>query len=151
MRRFLIVFVTLFIFLNGFSAAGFNIGTPVIKNFNKREYNAGSQNWEIIQGLNGKMYFANNSGLLEFDGVHWNLYPIANSSILRSIFQTEDGKIYAGGFGEFGYYALDNNGVMQYHSLVGLLKESDKEFGEIWNISQQADGLIFQAFEQLSY
>jgi ligand-binding sensor domain-containing protein/DNA-binding CsgD family transcriptional regulator len=149
MRRFLIVFVTLFIFLNGFSAAGFNIGTPVIKNFNKREYNAGSQNWEIIQGLNGKMYFANNSGLLEFDGVHWNLYPIANSSILRSIFQTEDGKIYAGGFGEFGYYALDNNGVMQYHSLVGLLKESDKEFGEIWNISQQADGLIFQAFEQI--
>lgn len=149
MRKIVLVFISFLIGITQSIGSDLNIGTPVIKNYTKREYNAGSQNWQIIQGQNGKMYFANNSGLLEYDGVHWNLYPISNFSIVRSIYQTEDGKIYAGGFGEFGYYSINKAGEMQYHSLLDLLDENDKEFGEVWNIYQHADGLIFQAFEQI--
>jgi len=149
MRRILLIFISILIGFTYAISSELNIGTPVIKNYTKRDYNAGSQNWAIIQGQNGKMYFANNSGLLEFDGVHWNLFPIANFSIVRSIYQTKDGKIYAGGFGEFGYYALNDSGEMIYHSLVSLLAEEDRDFGEIWNICEHADGLIFQAFEQI--
>lgn len=149
MRKIVFVLVSIFIFITKAESSDLNIGTPLIKNYTKREYNAGSQNWEIIQGINGKMYFANNSGLLEFDGIHWNLYPISNYSIVRSIYQSDDEKIYAGGFGEFGYYSLSSSGEMEYHSLLGLLNDEDQKFGEIWNIYQHADGLIFQAFEQI--
>lgn len=149
MKNSILVFI--FIILVSFCALGngLSIGTPIIKNYSKKAYNAGSQNWEIVQGLNGKMYFANNNGLLEFDGVHWNLYPISNFSVVRSINQTPDGKIYAGGFGEFGYFQLNDSGILEYTSMVNILKEEYRVFGEIWKIHQHADGLIFQSYEQL--
>lgn len=149
MKKSILIVVSFLIFFTYSMSSDLNIGTPIINNYTKQEYNAGSQNWDIIQGLNGKMYFANNSGLLEFDGAHWNLFPISNYSIIRSIYQTADGKIYAGGFGEFGYYSLNKVGMMEYTSLLNLLDEKDRDFGEIWNIYQHADGLIFQAFEQM--
>jgi hypothetical protein len=46
-----------------------NIGTPFIRNFSRLEYRAGTQNWAIAQDQKGFMYFANNEGLLVFDGV----------------------------------------------------------------------------------
>ena len=51
------------------------IGTPFIHNYSRENYRAGSQTWDIEQGKNGMMYFANNDGLLEYDGKHWNIYP----------------------------------------------------------------------------
>ena len=59
-----------------------NIGIPFIRNFPKREYKAGTQNWGISQDQKGFMYFANNDGLLVFNGVTWHLYKMPNSSIV---------------------------------------------------------------------
>ncbi|WP_296261033.1 hypothetical protein [uncultured Phocaeicola sp.] len=39
-----------------------------IVNYSRRTYASGNQNWKIRQHPNGWMYFANNKGLLEFDG-----------------------------------------------------------------------------------
>src|SRR5665647_623515 len=39
------------------------IGTPYIRNFLKREYKAGTQNWNIVQDKRGFIYTANNEGL----------------------------------------------------------------------------------------
>ena len=44
------------------------IGIPFVESYAKEEYGYGTQNWDIEQGTNGLMYFANNEGLLEFDG-----------------------------------------------------------------------------------
>ena len=45
-----------------------NIGLPFNKNYDKQTYNAGTQNWDITQDDRGFMFFANNDGILEFDG-----------------------------------------------------------------------------------
>ena len=37
-------------------------------NFSRQTYNAANQNWMVSQAENGWMYFANNKGLLEYDG-----------------------------------------------------------------------------------
>ncbi len=132
-------------------ASEINIGTPIVKNFSKRVYQGGSQNWDMIQGSNGMVYFANNNGLLEFDGKHWSLYPLPNNSVVRSVFQTSDGKIYVGGFHEFGYFSTNKYGALQYNSLYSLLKDEDKNFDEIWKIHEHADGLVFQSYEQLIF
>ena len=77
-----LVFIFLAVFIN---AQVKSIGTPFIRNYSRANYQAGSQTWDIEQGENGMMYFANNNGLLEFDGKYWNVYPLPNNSIIRSI------------------------------------------------------------------
>lgn len=148
--RHLFVFVFLIHFIsNPLIADTLNVGTPLIHNFEKNLYNAGNQNWDIIQASNGKMYFANNSGLLEFDGIHWFLYPLPNNSVVRTVYQTKDEKIYVGGFNEFGYFATNILGQLEYHSLISLLDGENIDFGEVWKIHEHADGLIFQSYVQL--
>ena len=48
---------------------------PPIYNYTPSEYKGESQNWKICQAENKKIYFANNIGLLEFNGVVWQRYP----------------------------------------------------------------------------
>ncbi len=53
-----------------------------IINYERNIYMAGSQNWSVKQNPNNrKIYFANTSGLLEFDGIFWSLYPIRNKLV----------------------------------------------------------------------
>lgn len=66
-------------------------------------YKSGNQNWMISQHNNGWMYFANNKGLLEFDGVNWETYSIHNAKA-RAVTVAPDGKIYVGGIDQFGYF-----------------------------------------------
>lgn len=104
---------------------------PVV-NYNRHEYGASNQNWMIDQHDNGWMYFANNKGLLEFDGVYWNLYPIANHSKARSIKVGKDNKIYTGGLREFGYFAPNRLGGLDYTSLSSKLPA--KKISNIWKV-----------------
>ncbi|MDG2492443.1 MAG: hypothetical protein P8M60_06760, partial [Flavobacteriaceae bacterium] len=41
---------------------------PPIQKFSPQQTGSGNQNWMITQGENGNIYFANNKGLLEFNG-----------------------------------------------------------------------------------
>jgi DNA-binding CsgD family transcriptional regulator len=123
---------------------------PSVYNFSRKEADAGTQNWDIIQHENNWMYFANNKGLLEYDGYHWNTYPIVNYTNVRSLYyDKEEDKIYAGAFNEFGYYSRDNRGLLQYHSLIDLLNPEDKNFNEIWNIQKGNDAFFFQGDREI--
>lgn len=128
-----------------------SVGTPFITNYTRTEYKAGSQTWDIEQGSNGMMYFANNNGLLEYDGIYWEVYPMPNNSIVRSIKSDNDTVIYAGGFNEFGYYKIGNMGGAKYYSLTHLLPENKKNFGDVWNIYIHPDGVIFQTYSELFF
>lgn len=132
----------------GFSQQVFT-GTSRVRNYSRSEIEAGIQNWSIQQNLNGKMYFANNSGLLEFDGVHWRIFPITHNGLLRSININSEGIIYAGGFNEIGYYQKNDNEFYDFHSLKNLIPENSLDFDDVWKISSHPDGVIFQSFSQL--
>ena len=60
-------------------------GSPFIRNYTPAEYNAETQNWAIVQDKRGVMYFGNNIGILEFDGINWKLIKVPNNSIIRSL------------------------------------------------------------------
>ncbi|MFK7982561.1 MAG: hypothetical protein AB8G86_21450 [Saprospiraceae bacterium] len=81
-----------------------NIGIPFTTNYPNEIYQAGTQNWDIDQHPNGFMFFANNNGLLQFDGLNWELFPLNNKTIARSIHITKEGRIYVGGQGTFGFF-----------------------------------------------
>ncbi|MET0637434.1 MAG: triple tyrosine motif-containing protein [Chitinophagaceae bacterium] len=121
------------------------IGQSEIVNYEKSQYNAGAQNWAIRQDVEGRMYFANNEGLLSFDGTYWKLYPLPNKTILRAMEFGKDKKIYVGGQDEFGYFAPDKNGKLVFNSLVGLIPEADRRFADIWTIITVGEDVYFRS------
>ena len=122
-----------------------NIGTPFITNYLNETYQAGTQNWDIQQHPNGFMFFANNNGLLQFDGINWTIFPLANKTIARSLYITQDERIYVGGQGEFGYFEPDASGLLIFHSLVGLIPKEHSNFADVWDIVAVDEVLYFNA------
>ena len=119
------------------------IGLPDAINYDKQEYNAGLQNWEIKQDKNGILYVANNEGLLTFDGRYWNLFPLPNKTIVRSVEIGLDNKIYVGGQDELGYFSPTDNGRLSYHSLTPLINVQNKSFGDVWDIVRINQNIFF--------
>lgn len=121
-------------------------GVPFSLNFSKNDYKGGTQNWDIRQDSAGILYVANNNGLMTFDGNHWNITPVANKTILRSIACTNSGKVWAGAQGELGYFQANADGLMEYHSLRHSLPASVRTVADIWNIEITPGGaVLFQA------
>lgn len=129
MKRLLLFFI---LPLSGFGQN--TIGLPAVINYSKQSYNAGLQSWDMKQDKNGIIYIANNEGLLSFDGRYWNLYPLPNRTIVRSVEIGTDNKIYVGGQDELGYFSPAANGQLIYHPLDGLIPARDQSFGDVWDI-----------------
>jgi DNA-binding CsgD family transcriptional regulator len=123
-----------------------NAQLPILRNFAATKYNSGTQNWCITQSNDGRMIFANNSGMLEFDGDQWTSKPISNYTNVRAVLYNEKRNVvYAGSTGEFGYYALDPvTSQLIYQSLSANLPAKEKDFSEIWNIFECSGDIVFQ-------
>jgi ligand-binding sensor domain-containing protein/DNA-binding CsgD family transcriptional regulator len=128
-----------------FCLAQNTIGFPEVVNYSKQQYKGGLQSWDIKQDKNGVIYIANNEGLLSFDGRYWNLYPLPNKTIVRSVEIGPDNYLYVGGQDEMGYFKPASNGTLEYHSLISLIKEKDKSFGDIWDIVTQGKNIFFRS------
>jgi ligand-binding sensor domain-containing protein/DNA-binding CsgD family transcriptional regulator len=126
-----------------------DIGTPFIRNFSRHDYKAGTQNWDITQDLKGFMYFANNEGLLVFDGVQWELYKMPNLSMVRSIYIDDKGEIYIGAYNEFGKMIPGANGKLIYHSLKDKIPPEDQNFDDVWSISSFKGKIVFQSYNAI--
>lgn len=119
-------------------------GYPSVRNFSKSDYTAGTQNWDITQGSGKMLYFANNNGMLEFDGNTWEVTPVSNYTNVRSIlYDRGNSRIWAGAFNEFGYFALDSTGKMTYVSMMAKFSHI-RDISEIWKIVMQEDALYLQ-------
>ncbi|GAB4092586.1 ligand-binding sensor domain-containing protein [Flaviaesturariibacter terrae] len=125
------------------------IGLPEIRNFGKQSYRAGTQSWQIRQDSRGILYFANNDGLLSFDGTYWHTYPLPNKTIVRSIEMGANGRIYVGGQDELGYFAPEANGQLAFHSLKTLIPAADRSFADVWNIVSFGNSLFFRTSDKI--
>ncbi|TVR42723.1 MAG: hypothetical protein EA394_02855 [Bacteroidia bacterium] len=122
-----------------------DVGSPIIVNHPRYSYAASSQNWSITQSARGFIYFANNDGILEYDGSSWTTYQVPNTSVVRSVLAAGD-TIYAGAFEEIGFLAPGDKGRLVWHSLNHLVPPEFTQFDEIWNIFQHDGRIIFQSF-----
>lgn len=149
MLRFFRLFLYLSLIINiTFAAEIKSIGVPYIENYPKSVYASGNQNWAIAKDKQGIMYFGNAEGLLTFDGRYWQKYQLPNRQIVRSVATDNNGRIYTGCFGEFGYWAISNN-KLQYKSLNSLLPKGVKITDEIWKIYVDKDRVLFQSFSRI--
>lgn len=124
-----------------------NIGLPKVNNYKRTDYKGGTQNWAIDQDANGNLYFANNSGLLQYDGVNWFKYALPNNAAIRSLKIDQSGKIFVGGNDEFGYFKSNDKGQLVYFSLLKLIpKNKNKNINLIWRIHFYKGEVVFQSF-----
>ena len=113
----------------------------LVSNYNRHDYMAANQNWYISQNANGWMYFANDKGLLEFDGVYWNTYAFGHNVKPRAL-MAEDSVVYVGGLGEFGQFMPNSSGKLEYKCLSNNYKE--KRSINVWKIHRIGHSVYFQ-------
>ena len=133
------VFCAISAFLLSFTASAYY---PIIHNYSKYEYGGSGKIWQIIQTPHGIMHFANDAGILEFDGREWELTPALNRSGVRSLYYDEElNRLYFGATNEFGYLDYSNFQKTRYVSLVDQLRT---EVYEIWGIDRFNDGFFLR-------
>ena len=120
---------------------------PIIK-YPSSQYSAGNQNWMISQDKNHFIYFANNDGLLEYNGSTFKLFPSPNESIMRSV-KVVDNKIYTGCYMEFGYWTRQATGTLKYRSLSNLIKNKILDDEQFWNIIDFEQWVVFQSLNRI--
>lgn len=127
-----------------------NLGNPPVVNYPKNQTLAGTQTWAIEEDPFGYTWFANNQGVLKFDGYRWEVLRIANKTIVRSLAcDKKEHKVYVGGQGEFGYFSPDARGVFRYTSLSAALDKEHQGFGDVWHTIVTAQGVFFRTDHQV--
>lgn len=121
---------------------------PPIQYFTPISYGGGNQNWMISQDQNQYLYFANNQGLLSFDGAKWEIYPSINESIVRSV-KVIGERIYTGCYMDFGYWTRMKNGRLLYTSLSAKIKSKIQEDEQFWNILHFDQWVVFQSLNKI--
>src|SRR5690554_7944638 len=111
MKRIFIICCIVAAFFHGF--AQYRVAIPQIINYNNNQYKGGLQNWDIAQDSEGIMYFGNNEGLLTFNGRYWNIFPLPNATVVRSVAIDRNNRIYVGGQDEVGYFEADTMGRLR--------------------------------------
>ena len=121
--------------------------SPIVK-YASPAYGAGNQNWMIDQDAKRFLFFANNEGLLEFNGSAWTLYRSPNETIIRSVRVAGD-RIYTGCYMDFGYWTRQPDHRLKYHSLAGKIKSRIADDEQFWNILTYDHWVMFQSLHQI--
>lgn len=110
-------------------------GIPVIETYSVENYQAGMENWDAIQSPEGLMYFANSEGLLEYDGVNWQLIKGTIGYQVRSLAKSREGNIYLGGDNILGCLKVNEMGQKEFVSLVPHCPpQYQKYLDHVWKI-----------------
>lgn len=119
---------------------------PPVINYDRRLYGNGAQTWKIASYGENWIYFANKTGLIEFNGNSWNVYPVHNLSEVRSVTPSpQHNRIYIGAIDEFGYITARKCGNVTYTCLSDSLPIEQRNFGNVWNILLHNDNVYFIA------
>ena len=108
-------------------------GLIPIQTFDTKDYKTQPQNWVFAEDKRGSIYVGNKEALLIYTG-SWKHYTLENSGDVRSIDIDNEGRIFVGGIGEFGYFDVDSTkiGTLIYHPIYHYLDSN--EITEVGNV-----------------
>jgi signal transduction histidine kinase/DNA-binding response OmpR family regulator len=108
------------------------VGQPLIHNFERADVVSELQHWDAAQDARGVMFFANNAGVLEYDGHSWRLIAVPSGVDVRSVAIAANGKgpVYVGATGDFGRLEPDEIGQWRFVSLLPPDARSDPSFDQ---------------------
>ncbi len=129
--------------------AGANPDSIIIRNFKAEQYKASPTTYHGIELANKVTLFANENGVLQYDGSEWKIISLKNFSPAISLL--EDGnRIYVGGRNEIGYLEPNEMGELEYTSLKPLLDpEGNISLSDTWQIIKTEEGIYFETYEMI--
>ena len=113
------------------------------------DYSGHPQNWAIAQDEHGIIYVANKLGILEFDGTDWRTRAAMNHSTARSLAVGEDGLVYGGFVGDFGYLRPLRDGSKEFVSLADSLDIEERLFDDVWGTHAAGPYIYFQTRDNI--
>ncbi len=142
-----------FLFLLCFSAQGQNLksihsNTSLIKNYSPKTYKANPQIFSILQDKRGVMYFANQLGVVEYDGETWNLIRTEGKQVLK-LAKNKNDQIYVLCEGDFGILTPNDKGELIFQSKLGLFKTTNNSFLTFKNILFDKDKIYIRTSKGL--
>ncbi len=126
------------------------VGLPFFfEHFSRQDYRQHHQNWAVTQDPRGLIYIANYDGILEYDGATWRLVETPAKTIVRSLAVDDQGVLYAGVQGDFGYLKPDSAGTLRFMSLRDKIAPAHHEFWDVWATHATRKGVYFQTADRL--
>lgn len=142
-RRIFIIF--LFVFIQKIAVSqNLYINNYTQKEYGSTVYTTSPQNWDIEQDSLGRLYIANASGVMLFDGLTWEMISGTENSNMYSLSKSSDNIIYAGGRNELGFFKSDSLGKVIFESLMPLMEKNDIEPGVIINVFSLEESVYFR-------
>lgn len=127
-----------------------SIGLPLIENFGTAEYDAEVNNYDVIIGDDQRIYFANEAGILIYDGQEWTKVQLPNQGAVYFFTKSEDGTIYVGGVTESGYLQPNESGILTYHSLNEKIY-GDSVPGSVRVVTRVEDQIVSLSSTDIAY
>ncbi len=125
---------------------------PPIRLFSPFDHGGQRQTWSIAQAADGTMAFANDAGLLLFDGVRWQLLPAPGGHTLRSVYCDSARSQWLAG----AYHALYRWPIQPLYAAkpaADTIHIASPTKEEWWHASQHPlarDQVYWQTFSQLA-
>ncbi len=124
-------------------------GIPLVRSYDIQNDFGGNQVWTLLRDRNGLMYVGITGGSIgQYDGSTPRGIPIP-VAITRRLAMDDQGKIWVGLRGDFGYLEPDATGALKYVSLKDKIPPEAREFLDVWRIAFAPSGIFFQTYEKI--
>lgn len=144
MRLFLLAIGLCFCSVNsGFSQFNSKLGSLNVQNYLPKTYGANPQIFDITQDSRGALYFANQRGVLEYDGSVWRTIKVGSGKEVNALACDAEGRVWVGAIGEIGYLSADSDGEMEFVSILGALPAELQDFGKVVRVHVMKNGTIY--------
>lgn len=115
-----------------------------ITNFNSNDYGYGTSTWRIAS-YGRWTFFANQKGMLQFDGTAWKYFPLNNRGETRGVaIFPQQNKLYVGGENEFGFFEAAQSGALRYTCLSEQLGKQYSQVGNIFDFYESNGNLYMR-------
>lgn len=117
------------------------IGVHFAKAFNEPS-SRNAKTWDISTAGGDYVFFATQEAMYAYNGNDWKAFSLNNGTDLRSVHVSlTEGRVYAGGINEFGYFEPGIDGSLTYTCLSDSTIHR-RELGNIWGIYEK-DHIIY--------
>lgn len=130
------------------SAIGLNAqsGLPFFVNFSEEDYNAQSNNFDVVCDDYGTVFFANFEGLLYYDQSQWRIIHTSNVQRITALHKDKSGTIFVGGNNYLATLSSSANGALQLKPII-----EKGNFGEINDIWKEGNTVWISTVSEKTY
>lgn len=148
-HRMLPLRVSLIVIMSVLTAfQSYSIGLKLVREY-PQTLLAAAKTWDIETFDDNWTFFATQDGIIQYDGSHASLFHLNNRYPVRSVFMDRrQGRLYAGGINEFGYFTPSAATSLEYVCLSDSIGD-DRNVGNIWGIYRSGDIVMVQGDTQL--